>query len=153
VSDESSKLLGSGGGLRKALDLLGRSGPFVLLNADVLCSLDLKELVDTHYRLKNALGCALTLAIHRRSPGRGQYRSILCDSMPFCGPGAGRVVSLGAHGVNVPFYAGVAVIEPELLEGLPPDMPMEFVPSILEPALRASRVGAHFFQGEWIGRW
>jgi NDP-sugar pyrophosphorylase family protein len=150
VSDESALLLGSGGGLRKALDLVGTDGPMVLLNADVLCSLDLKALVDTHYRLRHAFGVGLTLAIHRRSPGRGEYRSVLCGPAAGCGSSGGRVLGLGATGTQVPFYAGVAVIEPELLKRLPPGVPLEFVPSILEPSLRDGHAGAHFFEGDWI---
>lgn len=42
-------LLGTGGGIRKALPALGAE-PFVVVNGDILCDADLKRLLDAHAR-------------------------------------------------------------------------------------------------------
>jgi NDP-sugar pyrophosphorylase family protein len=47
ISDESSEVLETGGGLKKARAWL-QDGPFVLLNVDVLTDLDLGKMIDDH---------------------------------------------------------------------------------------------------------
>ncbi len=148
LSDESRLLLGSGGGLRRAMDILGSDRPFLMMNADVLSAVDPERLLDTHLRLRAAHGIALTLAIQPCSPGLGEYREILCrwDAET---PGSGRVVGTGRKARGVPFYTGVAIIEPELLKHLPTGRELEFVPAILEPAIQAGKVGAMRTEGLW----
>src|SRR5688572_30552394 len=51
VSDESLELLGSAGGIRKALPILGNQA-FYYVNSDVLSDLDLKLLASRHAELR-----------------------------------------------------------------------------------------------------
>ena len=148
LSDESRLLLGSGGGLRRALDILGADRPFLMMNADVLSATDLSLLLDSHLRLRASHGVALTLAIQPCSPGVGEYREILCRWDPRA-PELGLVVGTGRKDRGVPFYTGVAIIEPELLVHLPANRELEFVPAILEPAIQAGKVGAVRTEGLW----
>jgi len=148
LSDESRLLLGSGGGVRRAADLLGSDRPFLLMNADVLGAVDLPRLLDSHLKLRAAHGTALTLAIHPCSPGEGDYREILCRWAGQSGD-LGRVVGTGRKSRGVPFYTGVAIIEPEILMHLPAGRELEFVPAILEPAIQAGKVGAFRSEGLW----
>ena len=48
VSDESEKLLETGGGLKKAAPLFSKNEPVLIYNVDVLSDLDLKKVVKTH---------------------------------------------------------------------------------------------------------
>lgn len=79
LSDESTQLLGSGGGVRTAASLLasaGSPGPHFLLNADTLCDVDLLALAQEHERLRRDRGVVLTLAVlGRPRPGRAIERS------------------------------------------------------------------------------
>lgn len=51
-SDESDKLLETGGGLRKVLDLLDNE-PVLLHNADILTDFPLNEMIETHFTKKS----------------------------------------------------------------------------------------------------
>jgi MurNAc alpha-1-phosphate uridylyltransferase len=143
ISDESALLLGSAGGYRKALPLLG-PGPFFALNADVLCDVDLARLWRQHQRLRSRFGVVMTLAVLRSAPSGEKYRRIAVD------PATSLVTELVmTPEENPPFWAGVAVIEPEALSGVPEDQPAEFVPLVLRPAIESGRVGALVTSGQW----
>lgn len=48
ISDESDLLLDTGGGLLRALDLLGRNEAVLLHNADIVSDFDLEEMIDAY---------------------------------------------------------------------------------------------------------
>ena len=143
LSDETAELLGSGGGVRTALDHLGGE-PFFLLNADTLSDINLSELAKTHQRLRTERGATLTLTIFRKAPAGGKYREILVD------PATSMISSLGELQSEKPFFVGVAVIEPEAIRHLPAGKAFEFVPEILKPAVDAGKAGAFVSQGLWF---
>ncbi len=66
ISDESSELLDTGGGLKKARPWLDGDEPFIAWNVDVITSLDLTELVGYHNRIKPLV----TLAVRKRTTSR-----------------------------------------------------------------------------------
>jgi NDP-sugar pyrophosphorylase family protein len=142
ISDESAELLGSAGGYRKALPLLG--GTFIALNADVLCNVDLHALYRAHKRLRARWNVALTLAVFRHAPAGEKYRRIVVDTET----GLVRELVMQAE-ESPPFWAGVAVIEPEALDGVPEGKPGEFVPLVLKPMIERAKVGAYVTQGHW----
>jgi NDP-sugar pyrophosphorylase family protein len=142
-SDESSQLLGSAGGIRQALSLLGGEA-FFLLNADVLCQVDLGALAARHRELRRRHGVQLTMAIFTGPPG-GRYRELMLD------PAGERVIGFSPDlRESRPFFAGAAVLEPEAVIGLTAGQPEEFVPRIMEPALRQGKVGVFRGEGLWM---
>lgn len=145
MSDERDLLLGSAGGIRKALPILTSNGnhPFYLLNADVLSDLDLKGLARAHARLRARFGVRMTLMVFPQSQGSGAYREIIFDEGTHVITGLGQVVS------GKPFFVGAAVIEPEAVEALASGQPAEFVPSLLEPAIQEGKAGVYLSSGEW----
>jgi NDP-sugar pyrophosphorylase family protein len=145
ISDESDSLLGSAGGVKKALPQLqqARRGPFYLLNADVLMDADLKGLARRHARLRAQHGVSLTLMVFERAPGTGKYREILFDS------DEGLITGLGQLVTGKPFFVGAAILEPEALDHVPEGVAAEFVPTILAPALKAGKAGVFLSSGEW----
>jgi N-acetyl-alpha-D-muramate 1-phosphate uridylyltransferase len=67
VSDETNEVLETGGGLKKAADFFMHSDePFVLMNADILTDLDLKEMLAQH-KDKNPIA---TVAVTNRQTSR-----------------------------------------------------------------------------------
>ncbi|MEO5684163.1 MAG: sugar phosphate nucleotidyltransferase [Chitinophagaceae bacterium] len=60
ISDETSEVLETGGGLLKAKSLLQGDEPFVTLNADILTDLNLKRLIDYHKDYKPLVSFAVT---------------------------------------------------------------------------------------------
>jgi NDP-sugar pyrophosphorylase family protein len=147
-TDETGKLLGSGGGIRAALpvlDAMGGDGSFFILNADTLCSLDLRELAATHRKLHARHGVTMTLALlERSSPGSEIYREVLVDSS------GDRIRGLGSRARIGRMYVGCAILEREAVSHLEPGVPLEFVEQILQPAIDLGRAGVHAFSGQWM---
>jgi NDP-sugar pyrophosphorylase family protein len=142
LSDERELLLGSAGGIRKALPRF-EVEPFFLLNSDVLCDIDLEALARRHEALRKSYGVAMTLAIFAESPSSGKYREIHLDLE------SGLVRGFGELTNGRPFFVGAAVLEAEALANVPPSGPAEFVPTILEPMIRARKAGFFLTQGIW----
>jgi NDP-sugar pyrophosphorylase family protein len=71
VSDETDRLMDTGGGVLKAMDLLDNGEPFLLHNVDVYTNLDIHQLIKAH-QSDNAL---ITIAVKKRTPSR----SLLLD--------------------------------------------------------------------------
>ena len=142
ISDESGLLLGSAGGLREALPYFGGE-PFYLVNADVICDVDLAALGRAHLRRRTQWGAALTLAVCPQAPPGSAYREILVD------PAEGRVIGFAPHAHERPFFIGSAVIEPDALARVPREGAAEFVPTILEPAIAEGRACAALTRPRW----
>jgi NDP-sugar pyrophosphorylase family protein len=136
ISDESALLLGSAGGLAKAGPLFDGK-PFYLLNADTVCNTHLKDLAKHHLMLKHQFSVTCTLLLFSKAPGNGSYSEILFDNR------RSLIRGIGEKRVGKTLYSGVAVIEPSCLAGLDPEVPSEFVPQILNPAIRAGRAGGY----------
>jgi NDP-sugar pyrophosphorylase family protein len=146
-SSEASLLLGSAGGFRQALPMLGHQG-FVGVNADVIQLVPLLELWATHQRLRAERKVAMTLALLSgdwlRAQG-GVYREIVFN------PSTGMVLGFSAQKKsNTPFYTGVGIFEPEAFEALPMGQPSEFVPDVLEPWIKKKRVGMMLVDALWM---
>lgn len=141
ISDESAELLGSAGGLRHAATHFG-GRPFLLLNADVLSGADLPALIRRHTELRARFGVSLTLCVHPRCPAAGEYREIVFND-------AGLMTALGDFRRSSAFFVGSAIVEPEALAHVPAQGPAEFIPTILQPALAARKVGVALTTGTW----
>lgn len=113
ISDERGKLLGTGGGIAKALPLLGHA-PFVLVNSDSLwieeSTANLVRLARFFDRLR--MDAALLLAAREDAhgyDGRGDY-ALDADGSLHRRPERG----------SAPFvYMGVAILSPALFDGAP----------------------------------
>lgn len=110
ISDERTQLLETGGGLLHAKPLLEHSGPFVILNVDVLTDLDLSGLLNFHEQHHSLISFAVT--------NRETARNFLFDdSGQLCGwvnnaTGEKRISRSREHYIPKA-YSCVAVIEPD----------------------------------------
>ncbi|RYZ69941.1 MAG: hypothetical protein EOP09_06830, partial [Proteobacteria bacterium] len=141
-SDETRCLLGSGGGVRKAKDLIGKE-PFYLMNADTISVVHLKDLSQVHFELRHQYGVEITLVCHSHAPRGGKYREIILNRN-------GQLVSsLGDIKENSTFYTGVAIIHPEAIpDSIPLDRSTDFIKEILDPAIKRGRVGVYMLDTE-----
>ncbi len=101
------KILGTGGGIRRALPLLGDQ-PFVVLNGKIVIDLDLDAVLARH----RASGARATLVV-RPDPEAQRWGAI--DAPPEGGP-IRALLGVGPH-----MFTGVQVLEPELVATLPDD--------------------------------
>lgn len=104
------KILGTGGGLRKALPLLGEKAVLVV-NGDVIHSLDLGEI----YRRHLASPDPVSMVVHDRP----RFNNLLVD-------GAGKVRGLrvgqreggAGSGCSLRAFTGIQVVDPAVLGGI-----------------------------------
>jgi NDP-sugar pyrophosphorylase family protein len=104
------RILGTGGGPRQVREFLGDE-PFLLVNGDVVFDFDLDLLVRRHRQS----GARATLALCE-SPDVRRYGAVTVDRGGWVQSFGGRSPANGAGA----FFAGVHVIDPSLLDRLPP---------------------------------
>jgi NDP-sugar pyrophosphorylase family protein len=66
ISDETDKLLDTGGGLKKASSLLGGKEPVVIYNVDILSNINIKKVIREHLRHR----ALVTLIVRKRKSPR-----------------------------------------------------------------------------------
>lgn len=114
ISDESDRLLDTGGGIIHARQFLDGDEPFLVHNVDIISDINLKELVDIH-SAKDALA---TLAVSRRESSRvflfdedmllSGWRNMLTGKSIF--PNMHKAV------FDAYAFAGIHVISPQIFE-------------------------------------
>lgn len=149
ISDESKKLLDTGGGLKKAAHLLKGSDPVLIYNVDILSTVNLKELIKYH---KNS-GALATLTVRDRKT----ERYLKLDSEK-------RLVGwlnkkTGETKISVPeefenavekTFSGIHVVNPEIFEYFPDTDRFSIIDFYLE--LSKSKIIKGFFDDSdlWI---
>ena len=107
--------LGSAGGPRKALGLLG-GDRFFIVNGDTLTDVDLSGLAEAHARSKALVTLAVT-----RNPAPERYSGPLVDDN-------GTVTDFVGRGSSAScLFVGVQLVDRSVFEGLPMDQPAESV--------------------------
>jgi mannose-1-phosphate guanylyltransferase len=145
-SDEPD-LLGTGGGLAQArARALLAPGPVLVMNGKIVADLDLGAVIDAH---RSAPPGTVATMVVRSDPEPEQYAPVLVDE-------TGRIVGLrGVRGPMTTFgetrslmFSGVHVVEPSLLDRLPPAGVSDVIGDGYIPALLAGdRVQAFVMTG------
>lgn len=117
ISDERDQLLDTGGGLRKAAWFFDDGQPFLVYNADILTTLDLRGLYAAHAR-SQALA---TLAVRERPASRA---FLFDEDNRLCGwrnsdTGAERI-ALARPRLYPLAFSGIHVIHPRIFGMMPP---------------------------------
>ena len=130
-------LLGTAGGVRNALAHLGEK-PFVVLYGDVIVDEPIEAVWRTHSR---AQGAAATITLYHTDEveGKGTVTLASDGSVASFREKATASIEGGAY-VN----AGVYVIDPGLLRGLPANVPLDFGHDVFPRALaRGETISSH----------
>jgi N-acetyl-alpha-D-muramate 1-phosphate uridylyltransferase len=111
VSDETSEVLETGGGLLKARDLLESSEPFVTLNVDILTDLNLNKLFEFHTKKQPLISFGVT--------NRQTSRYFLFDENDrLCGwrntKTGEEKISINKRGLVQKAYSCVVIFNPEV---------------------------------------
>ncbi len=136
VSDESGELLGSLGGVRTALPLLGLDQPFLRLNADRILDFNFSKLVERHYELHKKYGIEMTLGLMTSRDPVAKYPKFEFDSK------SGLVLSLREPAVRSLYFSGASILEPSSLMHFKERTNLDFVQDYLRPAIARGKVGA-----------
>jgi NDP-sugar pyrophosphorylase family protein len=114
-------LLGTGGGLRNALDFLGKE-PFIAVNGDIVCKANLGYLYTQHLHS----GEMVSLLLHDCPP----FNNVAVDQ-------ENRILGFGKEafnlvektpGIKLLAFTGIHFIHPEVLKNLPAGLPFEIIP-------------------------
>lgn len=128
-SEEGPVPLETGGGIHRALPLLG-PGPFLVVNSDVWTDMDFSRVLT----LEEGAAARLQLAPNPPHHPRGDF-----------GLEGDFVVQSEAHRFT---YTGIGVYRPELFEGCAPGK-FPLLP-LLERAIAARRLRGEVYRGEWL---
>jgi NDP-sugar pyrophosphorylase family protein len=134
-------VLGSAGGPRQALSLIGTS-PFLIVNGDTLADVDFPALIDAHRRT----GALVTMAV-TQNHDPDKYGGIIASN-------DGVMTGYAKRGSRASSYhfVGVQVAEAEAFAALAPGTPHESV-AALYPVLMRERPGSvrvHMGAGEFL---
>ena len=129
-------LLETGGGIKNVEADLGVE-PFITYSGDILTDVDLPALIDEHFRCANDVTLAL------RNTG-------LAAAVAFRN---GRVVDISnRYGVAGNYdFANIAVWNPEILERIPPNRKVSFIPIIADWIGAGGKIGGVVLnEGKWF---
>ncbi len=111
ISDESSEVLETGGGLLYAKSFLQTNEPFVLLNVDILTNMDLSAMIQMHTTKKPLA----TLAISSRNSSRC---FLFDEQLQLCGwrntTTYEEKISIQKNNLHPFAFSGIHVIEPTI---------------------------------------
>lgn len=103
VIQQEENILGTGGGLRKAVELM-RDEPVLVTNGDIYHTIDFKQLYQSH----SAASCCATLAMHNYP----RFNSVAVAH--------GRVVEFGTDPESeLLAFTGIHIINPQILKAIP----------------------------------
>lgn len=149
VSDESDKLLDTGGGLKKATRLLlPEAQPILLCNADVLCTIDLNALKRMHQRW----GGVATLAVQNRKSSR---QLLFDEDYKLCGwqdiDANERIMARQCPNDELTAFAfsGIQIVQPPLIKHIPLEGKFSLIDLYLHLAAE-NDIYAYEHESEWL---
>lgn len=134
-------ILGTGGGLKQA-ERFFEGRPFLVLNGDTLCELDLGALCRFH-----DLHRPLATMVVREDPDAKQWGAVeLEDQRVVRINGQGRPVQQPA---TIRMFAGVHLVDPRLLRSVPADRESSIVDAYVHEIQQGELVLGYSVQGYW----
>jgi len=148
ISDESEKLLDTGGGLKKAAWFFDDGKPFLVQNVDVISNLNYKEMLDWH----NFKGALCTLAVCDRKTSR---YFLFDDQMQLSGwenkkTAERRIINREANSLREFAFSGIHIIDPKIFSLLHQDGRFPIVDTYLELAEKYKIIGFEHDPANWM---
>ena len=126
-------LLGTGGGIRNVADFWDER-PLVVINGDILTSVDLREVCLEH----ESSGAVATLVL-KDEP---QFNRVqVADD--------GRIFGFTGGAEKLLAFTGIAVLDPEILALIPADIPTSIIDCYLQLISRGKKVMAHVVKEQY----
>lgn len=145
ISDETDRLLDTGGGLKKASPFFDDGQPFVIMNTDVVTNFNLYSMVELHHESE----AMATLAVRNRDSGRNflfNNQQLLCGWQDVK-KGTQRLVRDDIPLVPLAF-SGIQVISPAIFSYFPKEDIFSLVDLYLEAA-RHERIVAYIHDADF----
>jgi len=148
ISDESEKLLETGGGLKKASHFFTVGKPFLIYNVDILSNINLNKLMAFH----KASGSIATLAVQDRS----SYRKFLFDeNMILCGwineKTGEKIIVKNDQSKLFPYaFSGLQIVDPGIFKYFPNKDVFTLVELYLAAAKQEKIIGYVHNEDDWM---
>ncbi len=120
-------LLGTGGGIRNVADYWDER-PFVVINGDILSSIDIQKILNSHERSD------ATVTLGLRDEPRFNGVQVASD---------GRILSFAGGSERGLAFTGIHVLDPEALDGVPDHAPTSIIDCYLQLLSGGAKVMAH----------
>ncbi|HLN53740.1 MAG TPA: nucleotidyltransferase family protein [Lentimicrobium sp.] len=132
ISDESDKLLDTGGALKKARPFLEGTEPFLVYNADIISSINLTLLFEYHLRYS----WIATLAVRRRETTRYLLFDELMQLTEWQNKEKGlrKIIKLTEKPPQPFAFSGIHIIDPAIFSLLPDQQVFSIIDAYLEIA-------------------
>lgn len=152
ISDESSLLLDTGGGLKKAQWFFEDGQPFLVCNADVLTNMDLAKFYQHHARS----GRIATLAVRQRPTSR---YFLFDENMRLKGWQNAKTAEIkycttagmpGDQALSPWAFSGIHAVSPTIFHYMPQDGPFSIVDTYLQIAASEPVVGYPHNDDQWL---
>lgn len=141
ISDETDKLLDTGGALRKAAGFFNDDQPFLIYNADIVGNINLKEVYDFHLNSGNQA----TLVVRRRDTTRYLLFDETMQLVEWVNTSKGlsKLVRLTQKPPQAFAFSGIHVMNPSLLPLLGNQHVFSIIDSYLELA-KNHQIGGYY---------
>ena len=133
ISDESDKLLETGGGLKKAAHLFSKKEPVLIYNVDILSNLDLKNLLQAHLESK----ALATLVVRKRETQRYFMFDKEMQLVGWVNKKTGEKKTSRPNkfeGATEFAFSGIHIVQPEIFDYLPEENRFSIIKVYLELA-------------------
>ena len=141
VSDESGRLLNTGGGLRKARPLFTSGEAVLIHNVDILIDLDLRDLMAAHGNRY------ATLAVRKAEPGRAlRFADGVLKGWENSLTGEQKIVDGAFARAGRYSFCGIQVVSPAFLENIEGCGCFSIIDEYLAQAARRD-IGMYFYDG------
>jgi NDP-sugar pyrophosphorylase family protein len=147
ISDESEKLLDTGGGILKARWFLDDEQAFLVYNVDIISDIDLAQMLEFHKKES----CLATLAVRDRKTNRKlifDSEKQLCEWVNLATEQ--KKISRTANGKTCNFaYSGIQIIEPRIFDLITEEGAFSVIDMYLRLAKENSIKGFVHDSGYW----
>ena len=146
ISDERDELLDTGGGLRKAAQLLGNE-PFFIHNVDILSDIDLSKMMKNHIK-SDAIA---TVAVRKSDADRYFVQN---NENQLCGWGNNttgeKIISRTVDVLEKVAFTGIHIVSGKLFEYIKPEGAVSIIDAYLKAAEKENILCYSSDNNKWI---
>jgi NDP-sugar pyrophosphorylase family protein len=137
------EILGTGGGIKKLQAALG-DATFLVMNADILVSLDLERLVSFHQKKEG-----LATLVLRKEEKVDTFGVIALDPQDQIRDILGKVRSKEDLGLRRLMFTGIHVMEPQVLDFIPAGRFYSIIDAYIEMLRQDELIAGYLMEGYW----